>query len=497
MRSSNSSRKQLSESGRVGEGALAETGALRPTKRGSVLAMQWERFSEQALKALLKAKDWAVNLNAQQISPEHLLLGLIEDRETMAARLLEESGVDLEQLREQLSSQPARATGARTEQPPMSPSLQRVLRRAESEAQLMGDEHVDTAHLLLSLLRERTAKATKLLFRQGVRYDEIRRRIYRMKAEELGEVPFITLPEAFVVDLTEKVLSDEVRPVRFWQGELNALKRILLRREQRNPVLLGDYETAYLLVLQFAHDLQFGSLPEGLSGRRVLAINWAGIWLHRQDTNATLVQLLTEMQRVEPPPLLFIGDASELQICDNALLKAVQQGYAQAIVAATEETWTEFLRKFPSAAAAFSVVPVPEPNETAALEWLEAHRSVFEEFHRVEVTDGALMEAVRLARASFPNRPLLATAKNLLDEACAHARCQVLVPGELKALEDEMEQLQTEMKRLLRTSEKEHLSELMERAIALQAQMEAIREKFKATVPQVTAETVQIVAKRY
>lgn len=458
--------------------------------------MQWERFSEQALKALLKAKEWAVNFNASQISIEHLLVGLIEDRETIAARLLKECGVDLEQLQEQLSTQTAPVAGMRTEQIPMSPSLQRTLKRAENEAQLVGDEHVDTSHLLLSLLREKTAKATKLLFRQGVRYEEVRRRLYRMKAEELGEVPFITLPESFVVDLTEKVLSDEVRPVQFWKEERDAIKRILLRREQRNPVLLGEIETTLLLVSQFAYDLQFGSLPEGLSGRRVIAINWAGIWLHRQDANNTLIELLTEIQRVEPPTLLFIKDLDELRNCENALLKAIQQGYSQAIVVATPETWSKFIEQFPPAVADFSIVPVSEPNETSALEWLEAHKFVYEEFHRVEITKDALVAAVQFVQSNLPDRPLLVTAKNLLDEACAHVRCQVLVPSELRSLENEMEKLQGEMRRLLKTGEREQLSELMEQAVVLQAQIEAMREQLKKVVPQVTSETVQIVAKR-
>jgi ATP-dependent Clp protease ATP-binding subunit ClpA len=105
--------------------------------------------------------------------------------------------------------------------------------------------------------------------------------------------------------------------------------------------------------------------------------------------------------------------------------------------------------------------------------------------------------ALQLARSSFPNRLLLATAKNLLEEACAHARCQALIPKELRLFENEMEQLHAEMRRLLRTSEREHLSDLMERAIALQAQIETMREQLKVTVPRVTAETVQSVAKRH
>ena len=456
--------------------------------------MQLERYTEQALKALLMAKEWAVRLNANQISLEHLLLGILEEEGTKAAQLLNECGVDTEQIFQQLSSETKPTTKEiPTEQPLMSPSLQRVLRRAINEARLLGDENVDTAHLLLSLLRERGAKLTKLLLRQGVRYEDVRRRLFRMKAEELGEVPFVTLPETFVTDWTEKVLSGEIQPVKFWQEERNFMKRTLLRSEQNNPLLLGNYETAILLVQQFAYDLQFGSLPESLSGRRIIAVDWAGIWLHRQEPERVLTDLLMELQRIEPMPILFTGDLSDLQRNQNMLLMAIQNGYLQTIAIATPEGWTSLVHQMPSLSLAFSPIRISEPDEASVLEWLEVHRSVYEEFHRVEIESSALVAAVQLAKLNFPACPLLITAKNLLDEACAHARCQVLTPKELRSIEDEMEQIQTEMRRLLRTNEREHLSELMERAIELQAQIEKLRQQFRTTIPKVTAEIVQAV----
>jgi len=456
--------------------------------------MQLERYSEQALKALLKAKEWAVQLNAQQISPEHLLLGLIEEQGTKASQLLQESGIDVEPIVQQLSGQVQATMEPRLGEPVTSPSLQRILRRAESEARLLGDENVDTAHLLLSLLRERSSPAAKLLFRQGVRYEDVRRQLFRMKVEELGEAPTITLPEAFVTDLTEKVLSGEVQPVKFWQPERNFLKRTLLRREQNNPLLLGNYETASLLLLQFAYDLQFGSLPESLLGRHIIAINWAGIWLHRKDTDSVLADLLVELQRIEPMPLLFIDDLGELGRSQNMLVKAVQNGLVQAVAIATLETWESLVRQTPSLLSVFSPVSVTEPDEASTLEWLEVHRSVYEEFHRVEIEDTALVTVVQLAKRNFPNQSLLATAKRLLDEACAHARCQVFTPTELRSLEDEMERIQSEMRRLLRTNQREHLSELMEQAIALQARIEQLRQQYRATIPKVSAETIQAIA---
>jgi len=456
--------------------------------------MQLERYSEQALKALLKAKEWAVRLNSQQISPEHLLLGLIEEQGTKASQLLEEYGIEVEPIVQQLSGQVQEATEPKLGEPATSPTLQRILRRAESEARLLGDENVDTAHLLLSLLRERSSPAAKLLFRQGVRYEDVRRWLFRMKVEELGEAPTITLPETFVTDLTEKVLSGEVQPVKFWQPERNFLKRTLLRREQNNPLLLGNYETAKLLLQQFAYDLQFGSLPEILIGRRIIAVNWAGIWLHRKDTDSVLADLLMELQRIEPTPLLFVGELGELGSSQNMLVKAVQNGLVQAVAIATLETWESLVRQTPSLLSFFSPVSVTEPDEASTLEWLEVHRSVYEEFHRVEIEDTALAAAIQLAKQSFPEQPLLATAKRLLDEACAHARCQVFTPPELRSLEDEMERIQAEMRRLLRTNQREQLSDLMEQAIALQARIEQLRQQYRATVPKVSAETIQAIA---
>lgn len=458
--------------------------------------MQWERYSEQALKTILRAKELAVKLKAQQIAPEHLLISMLEEQGTIASQLLEGFGVDADQLIQNLSERQKTTTETVTEQPPMTPSLQRILKRAVSEARFIGEEHVDTSHLLLSLLRERSAEATKLLSRQGVRYEDVRRRLFRIKAEELGEAPSITLPEAFVVDISESVLSGEVQPVWFWRSEREAIKRTLLRREQRNPLLVGYYETTLLLVQQFAYDLLFGSLPEGLEGRHILTIDWAGIWLHRQDVESVLTELLTEIQRVEPTPLLFVGDLKELQTRSTPLLTAIQYGYVQVIASATPEFWSSFAQQFPSLANSFSPIQVTEPDESSSLDWLRAHRVVYEEFHRVSVDESALVASVQLAKLNFPDRPLLATAKNLLDEACSHARCQVLTPKELRLLEDEMEQLQAEMRRLLRTNEREHLSELMEKAIVLQSQIESLREQHRTVTPQVTAETVQFVAQK-
>lgn len=451
--------------------------------------MQWERYTEQALKVLLKAKEWALRLNSQQISTEHLLLGLLEESESAAFKVLSEFDFDSERVRKQLVGQLS-ATDQRVGEPSISPSLQRVLKRAVSEAQLLGDEHVDTAHLLISLMREKVSKATKLLSQSGVRYEDLRRRLFKLKAEEIGEAPSITLPEIFVIDLTEKIFSGEIQPVKFWQREREAIKRTLLRYEQNKPLLIGNYETSWLLVQQLAYDLQFSSLPESLAGRRIIAIDWAGIWLHQREIHEVLLELLKEMRRIEPQPILFAGALRELTKRSLMLLTAILHGHICAIAVTVGDEWESFVKEFPSATFAFNPICVSEPDETEALEWLNAHKGFYEELHRVEIEEDAILEAITIAKAKFRDKPLLATAKNLLDEACAHARCQTLIPKNLSSLENEMEQIQSEMRRLLRMGDREHLSELMERAINLQAQIDSMRQKLRVTVPKITAKTI-------
>ncbi len=458
--------------------------------------MQWERYTEQALKALLRAKDWAVRTGATHITPEHLLLGLVEGQETMAVRLLNEWGVPLDSLPDVLlpKTEPDQVA---TDQPSMSLSVQRILRRALKEAEALREESVDTAHVLLSLLKERSSAAAKWLIQQGVRYEDLRRRLYELKTAELGE-PFLSLlPEDFVADWTEKALGGEVQPIAFWQDACDRLKRILLCRDSPNPVLLGDWETACLLLQQFAYELQFGSLPAPLAKRSLLAIDWAGLWRQQQDFQRLLVELLTEVQRIEPQPLLFLGNLWETLQRAEFLLVAIAQGHCQGVAVLSQDRWDEFAQRHPSLAAAFRPLIVPEPDEAATLEWLKAHRTTYEESHRVTIAPEALQATVQLALPLASEKPLLVVAKRLLDEACAFVRCQVLTPPQLRRLEDEMERLQGEMRRLLRTGEREQLSVLMERAIVLQTQIEALREQFRTQIPQVTAATIQSVAQQW
>lgn len=163
--------------------------------------MLWERYTERARRALLHAEDWAIRLKSPYISLEHLLLGLLEEEDTLAAQILRLLGVNIRQMKAELESQ-LRAT-ALSHAPVSSPTLtspaKQVLIRAADEARAMNDSHIDTAHLLLGLPREKKGIVAKILDKYGVRYKEVQQQLRNLKAKRVEHSLHKSAPFAFRV----------------------------------------------------------------------------------------------------------------------------------------------------------------------------------------------------------------------------------------------------------------------------------------------------------
>jgi ATP-dependent Clp protease ATP-binding subunit ClpC len=134
--------------------------------------MLWERYTERARKVMLHAEDWAIRLRSPFISSEHILLGLLEEEDTLAVQMLERLGVDIRKMKSELESQLKAQAPAHPliGSPTLTAPAKRVLIRAADEARSMNDIHLDTAHLLLGLLKEREGLAAKVLAKYGVCY---------------------------------------------------------------------------------------------------------------------------------------------------------------------------------------------------------------------------------------------------------------------------------------------------------------------------------------
>ncbi|MFA0782162.1 Clp protease N-terminal domain-containing protein [Fervidibacter sacchari] len=452
--------------------------------------MLWERYTERARKAMLHAEDWAIRLRSTHISPEHILLGLLEEEDTLAVQILEHLGVDVHKMKSELENQLKAQAPAH---PPVgSPALnapaKQVLIHVADEARSLGDSHIDTGHLLLALLRERQGLAAKILAKYNVRYEDVRKRLYELKLKEaLRKQKKPVAPET-TEDLTERAIKGEFRPVSFWQRERERFVVALSRKEVPNILLLGNPETALLLAQQFACDLVNNPF---LQERRLLRLDWTKL-----QSDAQVMSLLAELTKQDVKPLLFVGTVDDIFHWSDVMLAAVQNRLMPVLAVATPKQWEDFQSRYPAVASTFVVITIDEPDEEKTLEWLKVHKSVYESFHQVMVDDEALVAVMNLAKERFANLPLLATARNLLDEVCAYTKVKASkLPPEVQGITAEILRLQSEREKALTALDHEQATKIHEQIAELQKRLdEALtehRRRFLEEPPKVTPETVQ------
>jgi ATP-dependent Clp protease ATP-binding subunit ClpC len=288
--------------------------------------------------------------------------------------------------------------------------------------------------------------------------------------------------------LTERAIEGEFHPVSFWQRERERFVVALLRKEVPNILLLGNIETALLLVQQFACELVNNSL---LRERHMLRFDRSKFQPVEQ-----VAELLNELQKWESKPLLFVGTVDDIFYWSDVMLAAVQSRLMPVLAIATPKQWEDFQDRYPAAASTFVVITVDEPNEEQTLEWLRVHKSAYESFHEVTVDDGALIAVVNLAKERFANLPLLATAKNLLDEVCAHTKVRASkLPPEVQEMMAEISRLKSEKDKAISASDYERAAQIRAQIAELQKQLdEALiehRRRFLEELSKVTPETVQ------
>ncbi len=351
----------------------------------------------------------------------------------------------------------------------------------------MHDNCIDTGHLLLSLLCEGRSLAAKVLAEHGVHYEDARRVLAEIKSEaeeakERAKVQPLKPPlpqpppfnlDAYAEDWTKSAAMGVFRRVSFWQKERIRFAIACRRKDRPNILLLGNYETALLLVQQFACDFLVNTppLPEVLTGcqvqHRSLRLDWTKLQLE-----ALVIQLLEEVRKVERKPLLFVGTVDDIVYWSDVMLAAVQQRTAPAIAIAEPMQWEDFKKQYPAAASTFTIIAVSEPDEGQTLEWLNAHKPVYADAYFVTIDNDALTAIVELAKRIFPDQPLLAAARNLLDEVCAYAWTKPIEPPEeIRRLRDEIERLNNEAERALASDH--------EKAVKLLSERRELRSRFE------------------
>jgi ATP-dependent Clp protease ATP-binding subunit ClpB len=421
------------------------------------------KMTVKAQEALATAAERARGAGNPELTPLHLLAGLLHEQGAVAAMLLKGAGADTEALRREtddaLAKLPA-MQGAATA-PQAALALREALDRAHAEARGMGDEFVASEHLLIALA-EQSGQAKDLLRRQNVTKDAL--------LEALGAVrggQRVTDPNAedrygalekYARDLTAAAEAGKVDPVIGRDDEIRRVVQVLSRRTKNNPVLIGDPGVGKTAIAEgLAQRIVQGDVPESLRGRRIWALDMGALLAgakFRGEFEERLKAVLGEVTAAEGQIVLFIdelhtvvgaGAAEGAVDAANLLKPMLARGELRAIGATTLDEYRKHVEQDAALARRFQPVLVGEPSVEDAIGILRGLKERYEVHHGVRIQDSAIVAAAMLSDRYIADRFLPDKAIDLIDEAASRLRIEIdSRPTELDEVERRIVRLEIE-----------------------------------------------------
>ena len=426
-------------------------------KRGGI-PIQTVTFTPSARRGLEAAGALAQRLGHDPVGSEHLLLGLLQDRQSGAGRLLAAQGLTRQGLLEQLTE--AWGTGAPLPgRRPLSPQLERSVEAAVGQARRLGHRQVNSRHLLLGLLGQKDGGACRLLAAAGIQLDHLSRQTaralgsgsYPARARGEGDGASASAPtrllDQHALDMVQQAGRGGYDPVTGRAEELHRLIQILLRRGKNNPVLLWEPGVGKTAVVEaLAQRMAQGQVPDALRQKRLLSLSLPSVIAgtkYRGEFEDRMKNILAEVARAgnvilfldELHTLIGAGSAEGAIDAANLLKPALARGGLQLIGATTQEEYRRMIEKDAALERRFQPVRVEEPTPETTRTILQTLAPRYGRHHGLTFQPEALDAAVTLSVRYLPDRRLPDKAIDLMDEAAAQARLQALaLPPELQAL---------------------------------------------------------------
>ena len=442
----------------------------------------WEPFTERARRSIVLAQEEAQRLGNNYIGTEHILLGIISEGESLAAKVLETLGVNLAKVRQEVEAIVGR--GGQTVQQEMvfTPRAKRVIELAFEEARQLNHNYIGTEHLLLGLIREGEGVAARVLTNLGVDPAKVRVQTTSLLGAEgqpvapKGKSKTPTL-DAYGRDLTTLARDNKLDPVIGRANEIERVIQILARRTKNNPALIGEPGVGKTAIAEgLAQRVIKGEVPEPLRDRRVITLDLAGLVAgtkYRGEFEERMKRVMDEIRAASGEIILFIDElhtlvgagAAEGAIdASNIIKPALARGELQCIGATTLNEYRKHIEKDSALERRFQPVMVGEPSIDETVEILKGLRDRYEAHHKVTITDEALVAAAKLSDRYISDRFLPDKAVDLIDEASSRVRLQAtLPPPEVRAIDEEIRRVKIEKEAVVKSQEFEKAASIRDR----------------------------------
>lgn len=415
-----------------------------------------ELFTERAQAVLEIAQEEAKRLKHQSVSSEHVLLALVVEQNGIAGKVLREMDLNETEIYEEIEH--LIGYGGIRSYPkgvflPYSPRMKQVFALASSEVKKTGSQKVGTEHILMSLLKDESIMATRIMINLGISLSKARQvlkqkmglagdsagkgmnRRRNVNVQDKRQTPQGTPTlDSLARDLTKLAKENKLDPVVGRSREVKRLIQILSRRTKNNPVLVGEPGVGKTAIAEgLAQKIILGEVPEDMQEKRLMMLDMGSLVAgtkYRGEFEDRMKKVIDEIYN-DGQVILFIdelhtligaGGAEGAIDASNILKPALARGELQTIGATTLDEYQKYIEKDSALERRFARIQVDEPTPEEAEVILQGLRTRYEEHHGVEITDEAVRAAVNLSVRYITSRQLPDKAIDLIDESAAKVR---------------------------------------------------------------------------
>lgn len=422
----------------------------------------FERFTDKGRKIIILAREEAERHQNDYLGTEHLVLAILRESDGIALMILKKMGLSTEQIRLEIERNlPGGGTTMTFGEIPFSPRVKKVIEYGVEEARLLGHNHIGSEHLLLGLLREEEGIGGKILRSLGANLLTARqltvtflRKSAPRERDRKSNTPAL---DEFGRDLTQLAQEGQLDPVIGRADEIERVLQILSRRSKNNPVLIGESGVGKTAIVEgLAQRIVQSEVPDNLLSRRVIALDLGSLVAgtkYRGQFEERLKVVMKEIVQAgniiifidELHTLVGAGAAEGSIDASNMLKPALSRGEIQCIGATTLDEYRKHIEKDGALKRRFQPIHVQPPNLDETVRIIQGLRDRYEEHHGVEITEDAIIEAVKLSDRYITDRFLPDKAIDLIDETGSRAKLQTYaLPSELKAMEQELKKVSRE-----------------------------------------------------
>ncbi len=453
----------------------------------------FEHFTSEAIKVVMLAQEEARRLGHNFVGTEQILLGLMGEGTGIAAKVLTDLGITLKDARREVERIIGRGSGFVPTEIPFTPKVKSLFEQSFKEARSLGHNYIGTEHLLLGLTEAGEGVAAKVLQNIGIELPQVRTSVIR----SLGETASVGVGsrgsqqrrnqpltiEEFGRNLTKLAVEGKLDPVVGREKEIERTIQILGRRTKNNPVLIGEPGVGKTAIAEgLAQRIINQDIPDILQDKQVISLDMGSVVAgtrFRGDFEERLKKIMEEI-RSEGNIILVIDEIHTLvgaggteggMDAANILKPALARGDLQCIGATTLDEYRQHIERDAALERRFQPIMVGEPSVEETIQILQGLRSAYEQHHKVNISDAALVAAANLSDRYISDRFLPDKAIDLIDEAGSRVRLRSSLVSTNRELKRELLQVNKAKQEAVRTQDFDKAGRQRDRELELETQL--------------------------